>query len=180
MTDPTAREAIELTLAELASMLRPEHAVLAARVRRGATSPPPTRTEKSQTGDVRMLRRITMGTMGGMSDVAFGAIVDGRWVADEARDHRFRDLSVRLSGQLSRLPPSQPPDLFLVTDRVRQARWLTRPRLNRDRGSSRRSSTTDLDGSGHDVRDRRPSRRHRKRRRCRGRCRGSCRPERPG
>jgi hypothetical protein len=123
MADPTVSEAIASTLAELGSMLQPEHAALAGRIRRAHDVAAADPQGELADRDVRLLRRITMGTMGGMSDVAFGAIVDGRWVVDEARDQRFHDLSLRLSDQLSRLPPSQPPDLFLVTDRVRQA-WL--------------------------------------------------------
>lgn len=123
MTDPTIREAIASTLAELASMLEPEHAALAERLRRAHEV-----AARDPGGDlpdqaVRLLRRVTMGTMGAMSDVAFGSIVDGRWVADDVRDQRFHDLSLRLSDQLSRLPPSRPPDLFLVTDRVREV-WV--------------------------------------------------------
>ena len=123
MTDPTVREAVASTLAELGSMLQPEHPALAVRVRRAHDVAAADPHGELADRDVRLLRRITMGTMGGMSDVAFGAIVDGRWVADEARDQRFHDLNLRLDHQLSLLPPSQPPDLFLVTDRVRQA-WL--------------------------------------------------------
>jgi len=123
MTDPTVREAIASTLAEIASMLEPEHAALAGRVRRARDVAAADPRGELADRDVRLLRRITTGTMGGLSDVAFGAIVNGGWVADEARDQRFHGLSRRLDDQLSRLPPSQPPDLFLVTDRVRQA-WL--------------------------------------------------------
>lgn len=104
-------------------MLQPEHIAIAGRVRRARDVATADLSGEMADRDVRLLRRITMGTMGGLSDVAFGSIVDGRWVADEAGDQRFHDLSLRLNDQLSRLPPSQPPDLYLVTDRVRQA-WL--------------------------------------------------------
>ena len=123
MNDPTIREAIASTLAELASMLEREHAGLAERVRRALDVVAGDPHEHLSDPAVRLLRRLTTGTMGAMSDVVFGAIVDERWVAESARDQRFHELSLRLGEQLSRLPPSRPPDLFLVTDRVREV-WL--------------------------------------------------------
>ena len=49
----------------------------------------------------------------------FGVTIDGRWVADDDRDRRFRDLRLALIDLLS-LAAVAALDLFRVTSRVRQ------------------------------------------------------------
>jgi hypothetical protein len=117
------RQAIASTLDALASMLDREHAALAKRVRRAHDDLVDDHSPEVPDTTVRRLRRLMTGTMGGMSDVTLGALVDGRWVPDDARERHFRDLSRELGDRLSSLPPSSPAKLYLVTDRVREA-WL--------------------------------------------------------
>ena len=122
------RQAIASTLDALASMLDREHAALAQRLRRTHNELVDDQSPDVPDATVRRLRRLTTGTMGAMSDVTFGALVDGRWVTDEVRERRYRDLSREFVDQLASLPPSSRPNLYLVTDRVREG-WLI------DRGS---------------------------------------------
>lgn len=123
MTDVALREAIATTLDQLASMLEREHAALGQRLRHARDELVDDPSPDLPDSIVRRLRRLVTGTMGAMSDVTFGALVDGRWVPDDAREQHFRDLSREFQDQLSRLPTSSPPDLYLVTDRVREG-WL--------------------------------------------------------
>lgn len=135
MTDVALRQALAATLNALASLLDREHAAIAQRVRRALdelVNDPGTDLPDST---LRRLRRLMTGTMGSISDVTFGTLVDGRWVVDGDKERRFQDLSRELVDQLARLPPSRPPDLYLVTDRVREG-WLmagdlTEPELRR-------------------------------------------------
>ena len=53
-----------------------------------------------------MLHDVQAGTMGGLSDVAFGSLVDRRWVNDEPRELRFRQLTRDLAEDVSALRPS--------------------------------------------------------------------------
>jgi hypothetical protein len=56
-----------------------------------------------------MLHNVRAGTMGGLSDVTLGSLVDGRWVVDEPRERQFFQLSRDLREYLSTLPPSGDP-----------------------------------------------------------------------
>lgn len=75
---------------------------------------------------LRRVRRLREGTMGSLSDVVFAELRDGRWVPDPARTERWTHLSRRLRDDVARLPPAEPPDLLLISDRVREC-WLFEP-----------------------------------------------------
>jgi hypothetical protein len=53
-----------------------------------------------------MLHDVQAGTMGGLSDVGFGSLVDGRWVNDEPRDRQFYQLTRELAEYVSAIRPS--------------------------------------------------------------------------
>ena len=53
-----------------------------------------------------MLHDVQAGTMGGLSDVGFGSLVDRRWVNDEPRDRQFYQLTRDLAEYVSTLRPS--------------------------------------------------------------------------
>jgi hypothetical protein len=109
MTDPVLREAMATTLDDLASMLDRAPTALVQRLRRAHDELVDDPSSDLPDLTVRRLRRLVTGTMGAMSDVTFGALVDGRWVVDDARERRFRDVSREFQDQLSRLPPSSRP-----------------------------------------------------------------------
>jgi hypothetical protein len=112
------------TLREMVEILDAPHADVAARIQGvvdGLESAPPGAVSDSL---LRRVRRLRQGTMGSLSDVVFGELRDRRWVADQERTERWARLSQRLAEDVSRLPPAKPPDLFLVTDRVREC-WLS-------------------------------------------------------
>ena len=105
MSDPTLPDAIASTLDLLASMLGSEHAVLARRLRDARRQVLDDARSGLSDSTIRALRDVRSGTMGGLSDVTLGSLVDGRWVVDEPRERRFlqlaRDLAVHVSS-----PPS--------------------------------------------------------------------------
>jgi hypothetical protein len=111
------------TLQEMVATLDASHADVAARIQ-GVVD----ELDGAPPGDVsdrvlRRVRRLRQGTMGSLSDVVFAELRDRRWVTDPERTERWKRLSQRLAEAVSRLPPTVPPDLFLVTDRVREC-WL--------------------------------------------------------
>jgi hypothetical protein len=108
MTDPTLPDAIASTLDGLASMLGSEHAVLARRLRDAQRRVLGEASSGLSDSTIRMLHDVRAGTMGGLSDVTLGALVDGRWVVDQPRERRFFQLARDLRDQVSSLPPSDP------------------------------------------------------------------------
>jgi hypothetical protein len=106
MTDPTLPDAIASTLDRLASMLGSEHAILARRLRDAH------RQVLDETGSglsdstIQMLHDVKAGTMGGLTDVTLGWLVDRRWVVDEPREREFYQLIRDLERYVSALPPS--------------------------------------------------------------------------
>jgi hypothetical protein len=109
MTDPTLPESIASTLDRLASMLGSEHAVLARRLRDAHHQVLGEASSGLSDSTIKMLHEVQVGTMGGLSDVTFGSLVDGRWVVDEPRERRFFELARDLRKQVSSLPPSGDP-----------------------------------------------------------------------
>ncbi len=109
MTDPTVPEAIASTLDLLASMLGSEHAGLARRLRDARRQVLQEAGSGLSNSTIQMLHDVRAGTMGGMSDVTLGSLVNGRWVVDEPRERRFFQLARDLRDQVSRLPPSGDP-----------------------------------------------------------------------
>jgi hypothetical protein len=109
MTDPTLPDSIASTLDRLALTLGSEHAVLARRLRDAHRRV----LEEARSGlsdsTIRMLLEVQAGTMGGLSDVTFGSLVDGRWVVDRPRERRFFQRARDLRNQVSSLPPSGDP-----------------------------------------------------------------------
>ena len=55
---------------------------------------------------IQMLHDVRAGTMGGLSDVTLGSLVDGRWVVDQPRERRFHQLARDLGEYVSALQPS--------------------------------------------------------------------------
>jgi hypothetical protein len=106
MTDPALTDAIASTLDRLASMLGPEHAILARRLRDAHRHVLDEATSGLSDSTIEMLHDVQAGTMGGLSDVAFGSLVDRRWVNDEPRDREFYQLTRDLAGYVSALRPS--------------------------------------------------------------------------
>jgi hypothetical protein len=106
MTDPTFAESIASTIDHLASMLEIEHAALARRLRDAQRHVLDEANSGLSDSTIRMLLDLRRGTMGSLSDVTLGSLVDGRWVVDEPRERQFRELSRELREQLSSLPPS--------------------------------------------------------------------------
>jgi hypothetical protein len=106
MTDPTLAEAIASTLDRLASMLDREWAVLAQRLSDARRNVLDEAGSGLSDSTIRQLHDLRRGTMGSLSDVTLGSLVDGRWVVDEPRERQFRELSRDLHEQVSSLPPS--------------------------------------------------------------------------
>jgi hypothetical protein len=109
MTDPTLPDAIASTLGSLASMLGSEHAVLVRRLRDAHRRVLEEASSGLSDSTIRMLHDVRAGTMGGLSDVTLGSVVDGRWVVDEPRERRFFQLARDLGEHLSSLPSSGDP-----------------------------------------------------------------------
>ena len=55
---------------------------------------------------IQMLHDVQARTMGGLSDVTLGSLVDGRWVVDEPRERQFYQLTRDLAEHVSALPRS--------------------------------------------------------------------------
>jgi hypothetical protein len=128
VTADDRRSDLLATLREMVATLDAPHADVAARIRGVAdeleSAPPGPVAERL----LRPVRRLRQGTMGSLSDVVFAELHDRRWVIDQERTERWDRLSRRLAEDVAGLPPAQPPDLFLVTDRVREC-WLDGPGL---------------------------------------------------
>jgi hypothetical protein len=110
MTDPTLPDAIASTLDLLASMLGSEWTALARRLRdtrrQVLDDPRPDLSDST----IRALRDVQRGTMGGLTDVTLGSLVDGRWVVDQPRERRFHELVRTLGEQVRSLrSPEDPP-----------------------------------------------------------------------
>jgi hypothetical protein len=123
VTDDDWRGPLLRTLKEMVQALDAPHADVRARIRGVVdeleSSPPGVAPDRL----LRRVRRLRQGTMGSLSDVVFADLRDGRWIADPTRTDRWTRLSQRLAEDVSRLPPAKAPDLYLVTDRVREC-WL--------------------------------------------------------
>jgi hypothetical protein len=126
VTAASPRTALAHTLREMVETLDTPHADVAARIQRVLdeveSAPPGALPDRL----LRRIRRLREGTMGSLSDVVFAELREGRWVADTDRNERWTQLSRRLRDDIVRLPAPPPPDLFLVTDRVREC-WLIEP-----------------------------------------------------
>jgi hypothetical protein len=126
MTATDQRTALVRTLTEMVETLDAPHARVAARIRgivdELESAPPSDLPDRL----LRRVRRLRQGTMGSLSDVVFAELHDGRWVPDQARSERWAHLSQRLGDEVAHLPSAKPPDMFLVTDRVREC-WLFEP-----------------------------------------------------
>lgn len=126
MTATDQRTALLRTLRGMIEALDAPHADVAARLQRVAddldSAPPGPLPDRL----LRRVRRLREGTMGSLSDVVFAQLRDGRWVPDPARTERWTHLSRQLRDDVARLPPAEPPDLFLVSDRLREC-WLFEP-----------------------------------------------------
>jgi hypothetical protein len=106
MTDPTVSDAIASTLDILASMLGNEHAVLARRLRDARRQVLDEASSGPSDSTIQMLHDVRAGTMGGLSDVTLGSLVDGRWVVDQPRERQFYQLARDLGEYVSTLPLS--------------------------------------------------------------------------
>jgi hypothetical protein len=106
MTDTTLAEAIASTLNHLASMLDSDWAALAQRLRDARHRVLDEAGSGLSDSTIRQLQDLRRGTMGSLSDVTLGSLVDGRWVVDEPRERRFHELSRELRDQLVSLPAS--------------------------------------------------------------------------
>src|SRR6476469_6990403 len=100
MTDPTLPDAIASTLDLLASMLGSEWAILARRLRDARRQVLDDSDPDLSDSTVQALRNVQRGTMGGLTDVTLGSLVDGRWVVDEPREHQFHELVRTLGKQV--------------------------------------------------------------------------------
>jgi len=109
MTDPTLPDAIASTLDLLASILGSEHAALARRLRDARRHVLDEARSGLSDSTIQMLHNVRAGTMGGLSDVTLGSLVDGRWVVDEPREREFLQLNRDLGEYISTLPPSGDP-----------------------------------------------------------------------
>jgi hypothetical protein len=98
MTDPTPPDEIASTLDFLASMLGSEWAGLARRLRDARRQVLDDPSPDVSDSTIRALRDVQRGTMGGLTDVTLGSLVDGRWVVDEPRERRFLQL-IRILGE---------------------------------------------------------------------------------
>jgi hypothetical protein len=106
MTDPTLLDAIASTLDLLASMLGTENAVLARRLRDARRHVLDEASSGLSDSTIQMLQDVQAGTMGGLSDVTLGRLVDRRWVVDEPREREFYQLVRDLEWYVAALPPS--------------------------------------------------------------------------
>jgi hypothetical protein len=106
MTDPTLPDAIASTLDLLASVLGSEHAVLARRLRDARRQVLDEGSSGLSDSTIQMLHDVQAGTMGGLSDVTLGSLVDRRWVVDEQRERQYYQLVRDLGEYVSTLPPS--------------------------------------------------------------------------
>lgn len=106
MTDPTLRDAIASTLERLESMLGSEYAILARRLRDARRQVLDEAGSDLSDSTIQMLHDVQAGTMGGLSDVAFGSLVDRRWVNDEPRTRQFYQLVRDLHEYVLNLRPS--------------------------------------------------------------------------
>jgi hypothetical protein len=106
MTDATLLDAIASTLDRLASMLGSEHAILARRLRDARRQVLEEASSGLSDSTIQVLHDVQAGTMGGLSDVGFGSLVDRRWVNDEPRDRQFYQLTRELAEYVSALSPS--------------------------------------------------------------------------
>jgi hypothetical protein len=105
VTDPKLPDAIASTLELLASMLGREQAVLARRLLDARRQVLDEASSGLSDSTIQMLHNVRAGTMGGLSDVTLGSLVDGRWVVDEPRERRFFQLTRDLGEYISTLPP---------------------------------------------------------------------------
>ena len=126
MTATSPRTELVHTLRGMVEVLDASHLDVAARIQLVLDA-----VEAAPPGDLpdRLLRRVhrlRQGTMGSLSDVVFAERREGRWVADVDRNERWAQLSRRLRDDIARLPPPTPPDLFLVSSRLREC-WLLEP-----------------------------------------------------
>ena len=106
MTNPTLPDAIASTLDHLASMLDSDWAFMAQRLRDTRRRILDEAGSGLSDSTIRQLLDLRRGTMGSLSDVTLGSLVDGRWIVDEPSEQRFRELSRDLREQLERLPSS--------------------------------------------------------------------------
>ena len=106
MTDSTLPDAIASTLDRLASMLGSEHAGLARRLRDAHRRVLDEASSGLSDSTIQMLRDVQAGTMGGLSDVTLGSLVDRRWVVDEPRERQFYQLTRDLWDDVAALPPT--------------------------------------------------------------------------
>jgi hypothetical protein len=106
MNDPTLPDAIASTLDLLASMLGSDHAVLARRLREARRRVLDEASSGLSDSTIQTLHNVRAGTMGGLSDVTLGSLVDGRWVVDEPRERQFLQLARDLGEYLSTVQPS--------------------------------------------------------------------------
>ena len=104
MTDPKLAGAIASTLDRLASMLGSEHAVLARRLRDARRQVLDEASSGLSDSTIQMLHDVQAGTMGGLSDVTLGSLVNRRWVVDEPRERQFYQLARDLAEYVSTLP----------------------------------------------------------------------------
>ena len=106
MTDPSLPDAIASTLDGLASMLGSEHAALARRLRDARRQVLDEAGSGLSDPTIQMLHDVQAGTMGGLSDVTLGSLVERRWVVDEPREREFYKLVRDLQELVSTLRPS--------------------------------------------------------------------------
>jgi len=106
MTDPTLPDAIASTLDLLASMLGTEYAILARRLRDARRHVLDEAHSGLSDSTIQLLHEVQAGTMGGLSDVTFGSLVDRRWVNDEPRERQFYQLTRDLAEYVSTLSRS--------------------------------------------------------------------------
>jgi hypothetical protein len=87
-------------------MLGNEHAVLARRLRDARRQVLDDASSGLSDSTIQMLHDVQAGTMGGLSDVTLGSLVDRRWVVDEPRERQFFQLTRDLAEYVSTLQPS--------------------------------------------------------------------------
>ena len=86
-------------------MLGSEHAVLARRLRDARSRVLEEAGSGLSNSTIQMLHDVQAGTMGGLSDVTLGSLVDRRWVVDEPRERQFYQLVRDLEELVATLPP---------------------------------------------------------------------------
>ena len=106
MTESTVPDAIASTLERLESMLGSEYPILARRLRDARRQVLDETGSGLSNSTIQMLHDVQAGTMGGLSDVAFGSLVDRRWVNDDTRERQFYQLVHDLEEYVSTLQPS--------------------------------------------------------------------------